>query len=87
LGALIGSIAAGHSLAACILGGELLAAGVSLIAVTALIICWTTVGVAQLPAEALLLGRNFALYRSLLCFCRPSSSLGWRWVRCGWWVE
>lgn len=68
LGAVIGSVAAGHPLAGYILGGELLAGGVSLIAVTAMIVTWVSVGVVQLPAEALLLGRRFALTRNLLCF-------------------
>jgi hypothetical protein len=68
LGALIGSVAAGHPLASYILGGELLAGGVSLFAVTALMVSWVTVGVVQLPAEALLLGRRFAIYRNLSCF-------------------
>jgi len=68
LGAVLGSVAMGHPLAGYILGGELLAGGVSLIAVTALIVSWVTVGVVQLPAEALLLGRRFALTRNLLCF-------------------
>jgi hypothetical protein len=68
LGALVGSVAMGHPLAGYLLGGELLAGGVSLIAVTALIVAWVTVGVVQLPAEMLLLGRRFALWRNLLCF-------------------
>jgi uncharacterized membrane protein YraQ (UPF0718 family) len=68
LGAVMGSIAAGNPLAGYILGGELLAGGASLIAVTAMIISWVTVGVVQLPAEALLLGRRFAILRNLLSF-------------------
>lgn len=68
LGAVMGSVAAGHPLAGYVLGGELLAGGVSLIAVTALIVTWVSVGIVQLPAEALLLGRRFALSRNLLCF-------------------
>jgi len=68
LGASVGSVAAGHPLAGYILGGELLAGGVSLIAVTALIVAWVTVGVVQLPAETLLLGRRFALIRNALAF-------------------
>lgn len=67
-GAVLGSVAIGHPLAGYILGGELLAGGVSLVAVTALIVSWVTVGVVQLPAEALLLGGRFALIRNLLCF-------------------
>ena len=68
LGAGMGSIAAGNPLAGYILGGELLAGGASLIAVTAMIVSWVTVGVVQLPAEALLLGRRFAMLRNLLSF-------------------
>lgn len=68
VGALVGSVAAGHPLASYILGGELLEGGVSLLAVTALIVSWVSVGVVQLPAEALMLGRRFAIYRNLLCF-------------------
>ncbi|MGD8571481.1 MAG: hypothetical protein PVG89_11650 [Gammaproteobacteria bacterium] len=68
VGASIGSIAAGHPLASYLLGGELLAGGVSLLAVTALIVSWVTVGFIQLPAEMMLLGRRFAIYRNITCF-------------------
>lgn len=68
IAAALGSIAAGHPVAGYILGGELLAGGVGLAAVTALIVTWVTVGMVQLPAEALLLGRRFALARNLICF-------------------
>ena len=68
LGASIGSIAAGHPLASYLLGGELLSGGVSLLAVTALIVTWVTVGIVQLPAEALLLGTRFAVYRNIVSF-------------------
>ena len=67
-GAFIGSISAGHPLTSYVLGGELLAGGVSLIAVTALVVSWVTVGSIQLPAEALMLGKRFAIYRNLLSF-------------------
>jgi hypothetical protein len=68
VGASVGSIAAGHPLASYLLGGELLKSGVSLIAVTALIVSWVTVGIVQLPAEALMLGMRFAIYRNVICF-------------------
>ena len=68
LGASFGSVAAGHPIASYVLGGELLAEGVTLLAVTALIVSWVTLGIVQLPAEALLLGKRFAIYRNLLCF-------------------
>ena len=68
IGALAGSISAGHPATSYVLGGELLARGVSLIAVTAFLISWVTVGSIQLPAEALMLGWRFALLRNLVCF-------------------
>ena len=68
IGTFIGSIAAGNPVTSYILGGELLKGGISLFAVTALIASWVTVGVVQLPAEVLTLGRRFAIYRNLLCF-------------------
>jgi hypothetical protein len=68
LGASIGSIAMGHPLASYLLGGELLGGGVGLVAVTALLISWMTVGIVQLPAESLMLGARFAVYRNLVCF-------------------
>jgi hypothetical protein len=67
-GAALGSIAAGHPLAGYLLGGELLSSGVSLIAVTAMLVAWVTVGIAQLPAEALILGTRFAVYRNIISF-------------------
>jgi len=63
--AILGSLAAGHPLVGYVLGGELLARGVSLVAATALLVSGVTVGVVQLPAEALLLGRRFAIVRNL----------------------
>jgi len=68
LGASIGSIAVGHPLASYLLGGELLGGGVGLIAVTALVVTWITVGIVQLPAEALMLGTRFAVYRNIISF-------------------
>ncbi|SFM73743.1 hypothetical protein [Marinobacter pelagius] len=68
IGASVGSIAAGHPLTSYVLGGELLRSGVSLIAVTALIVSWVSVGIVQLPAEMLMLGPRFAIYRNVICF-------------------
>lgn len=68
LAAALGSIAAGPPLASYLLGGELLGGGVSLLAVTALVVSWVTVGLVQLPAEALFLGRRFAVTRNLVAF-------------------
>ncbi|MCW9088268.1 MAG: hypothetical protein OQK54_01920 [Gammaproteobacteria bacterium] len=65
IGTGLGSIAAGHPLASYLLGGELLNKGVNLVAVTALMVAWVTVGIIQLPAEGLLLGLRFAICRNL----------------------
>ncbi|MFW6120914.1 MAG: permease [Petrotogales bacterium] len=68
LGTVIGSISAGNPITSYIIGGELLKEGVSLFAVTAFIVAWVTVGVVQLPAEASILGKRFALTRNVLSF-------------------
>ena len=67
-GACFGSILAGNPINSYIIGGELLKLGISLFAVTALIITWVTVGLVQLPAEIAALGKKFALLRNGLCF-------------------
>lgn len=67
-GSLIGSISSGNPMISYILGGELLEQGVSLIAVTAFILSWVTVGIIQLPAESLMLGKKFALARNIVSF-------------------
>ncbi len=68
LGSIIGSVSAGNPITSYIIGGELLKEGVSLFAVTAFIAAWVTVGVIQLPAEASILGKRFALTRNALSF-------------------
>lgn len=68
IAAALGSVAVGSPIAGYVLGGELLARGASLVAVTALLVSWVTVGVAQLPAEALLFGWRFAMLRNVVSF-------------------
>ena len=68
LGSLIGSISEGSPINSYVIGGELLRNHVSLFAVTAFIAAWVTVGVLQLPAEALILGKRFAITRNILSF-------------------
>jgi len=67
-GAIFGSIAAGNPITSYIIGGELLKQGVSLIAVTAFILTWVSVGLIQLPAESLMLGKRFAITRNIVSF-------------------
>ena len=68
VGAILGGVVAGQPVASYIIGGELLKQGVSLIAVISFILAWVTVGVIQLPAESLVFGKRFALYRNILSF-------------------
>lgn len=68
LGSIFGSISAGNAVTSYIIGGELLKEGISLFAVTAFIVAWVTVGVIQLPAEAAILGKRFAVLRNVLSF-------------------
>lgn len=68
IGAGIGSISIGNPLVSYVLGGELLDQGVSLMAVTALLVSWVTVGSIQLPAEMQTFGLRFALFRNGLSF-------------------
>lgn len=67
-GVCFGSILAGNSINSYVIGGDLSNHGVSLFAVTAIIITWVTVGLVQLPAEIAALGKKFALLRNALCF-------------------
>jgi uncharacterized membrane protein YraQ (UPF0718 family) len=67
-GTVAGSISAGNPLISYIVGGELLDQGVSLVAVTAFILSWISVGIIQLPAEVASLGKKFALIRNFFSF-------------------
>jgi uncharacterized membrane protein YraQ (UPF0718 family) len=68
VGAMIGSISAGTPIISYILGGEMLKQGISLIAVTAFLVTWVTVGFIQIPAESIILGKRFAIWRNLSAF-------------------
>ena len=68
IGSLIGSISAGNPITSYIIGAELLKEGVSLFAITAFIVAWVTVGIIQFPAEAAILGKQFALIRNSVSF-------------------
>ncbi len=68
IGSLIGSISAGNPITSYIFGGEMLNQGVGLIAVTAFLVSWVTVGIIQLPAESTILGKRFAILRNTTAF-------------------
>jgi hypothetical protein len=69
IGAALGSISGGNPLTSYVIGGELRQEGVSLLAITAFIVSWVTVGIIQLPAEAVMLGKRFAIIRNAVSFC------------------
>jgi uncharacterized membrane protein YraQ (UPF0718 family) len=68
IGSIIGSISTGPPITSYILGGEFLKEGVSLIAVTAFMVAWVTVGIIQFPAESYILGIKFAIIRNIMSF-------------------
>jgi len=68
IGSLLGSILTGNPVTGYILGSGFLENGISLVAVTAFIAAWTTVGIVQLPAESLILGKRFAILRNISAF-------------------
>ncbi len=68
VGAVLGSLSAGNAMNSYIIGGEFLSQGVSLLAVTAFILTWVSVGIIQLPAESMILGKRFAITRNVFSF-------------------
>lgn len=68
IGGFLGSILAGNPITSYIVGGELLKQGISISAVTAFLVAWVTVGIVQLPAESILLGKKFAIKRNIISF-------------------
>lgn len=68
IGAAAGSISFGIPIVSYITGGELLRGGVSLLAVTAFVLSWSSVGIIMLPLEISNLGRRFAILRNTLNF-------------------
>ena len=66
--ALIASLSTGQPVVSYVLAGELQKAGIGLVAVTAFITAWVTVGIIPLPAEAVMLGWRFSLWRNLIAF-------------------
>jgi predicted Fe-Mo cluster-binding NifX family protein len=65
-GACFGSILPGNPINSYIIGGEMLKNGVNLFAVTAFMMTWVSVGIIQLPAEMVALGRRFSILRNTM---------------------
>ena len=68
IGAVFGSFATGNPITSYIIGGEFLRNGIPLVVVTSFLVAWVTVGMVQLPAESIMLGRRFAITRNLVSF-------------------
>ena len=68
IGSLLGSVFAGNPINSYIIGGEFLKQGISLVAVTAFLVSWITVGFVSLPAEIMFLGKKFSILRNVLAF-------------------
>jgi hypothetical protein len=68
IGAVVGSVSFGIPVVSYVTGGELLKNGVSLLAVTAFILAWSTVGIMMLPLEISNFGKKFAILRNSLNF-------------------
>ncbi len=66
IGTFIGGVSVGQPFLSYIIGGELMAEGISLYAVTAFILSFVTLGLIQLPLESSLFGLRFTLVRNLL---------------------
>lgn len=64
IGAIAGSFSFGIPVVSYLTGGELINQGVSLLAVTAFIFSWTTVGIPMIPLEGQNLGKKFAIVRN-----------------------
>ena len=68
IGAIFGSISLGNPIVSYVIADGLLNNGVSLVAITAFIISWVSVGIVQLPAESYFLGKKFAFVRNIASF-------------------
>lgn len=68
VGAILGSVVAGNPVTSYLISGDLLKQGISLLAVTAFMVAWVTVGVIQLPAEIQFLCKKFAIIRNVSAF-------------------
>ena len=65
---IIGSIMVGNALNSYIISQNMLLAGISFYLVIVFMLAWVTVGIVQLPAESILLGKRFAIIRNLVAF-------------------
>jgi uncharacterized membrane protein YraQ (UPF0718 family) len=67
-GSFLGSVLTGNPITGYVLADNFLKNGVSLVAVTSFLVAWVTVGIVQLPAEMIALGKRFAISRNLTSF-------------------
>jgi len=67
-GTFIGAISSGNGAIAYVVANGLKHQGVSIYALIAFILAWTTLSFTQLPAEASVFGIKFTAYRNILTF-------------------
>lgn len=68
IGGMLGSISAGNPIMSYVIGGELITQNINLLAITSFMLTWVSVGLLQLPAESLMLGKKFAIIRNIVSF-------------------
>ncbi len=68
LGTAIGGISIGNSITSYIIGGEFLQQWVNLVAITAFLVSWVTIGVFHFVPEAYYFGKKFTIIRNILSF-------------------
>ena len=68
IGTIIGGISTGSSVTSYVMGGEFLKQGISLVAITAFLISWVTIGILQFAAETYYFGKKFTIIRNILSF-------------------
>ena len=68
LSSLLGSIFIGNPINSYIIGGYLYKQNVHLLSITAFLLAWVTVGIAQAPVEKEYFGWRFVIFRNILFF-------------------
>lgn len=64
----IGSIMAGNALNSYVIAKDMLSSGIGLFLALTFMLAWVTVGIVQIPAESILLGKKFAYIRNIVAF-------------------
>ena len=65
---IVGSVLAGNAAISYYLASDMIKYGINLVLVVIFILAWSTVGIVQMPAESVLLGKKFAITRNTIAF-------------------